>query len=86
MRKIRKIAIMMRKIKFYLKKSRKYLPNSLKYLKSILIFVFILWDEIFEGSMSSNNYLKYLRLRLDVALTQRGTYCLTTPNTTDPVS
>lgn len=42
---------LMRKIKFYLKTTKEYTPNSLKYMKSRLIFVFILWDEMFEGSM-----------------------------------
>lgn len=56
-------------------------------MKSMLIFVFILWDEVFEDSMSLNNYLNDLHIRLDAVLTLKSnTFVLTTPNTTDSVS
>lgn len=46
---IRKTVILMRIIQFYLEKAGEYIMNSLKYTKSMLICVFVLWDDIFEG-------------------------------------
>lgn len=77
--KSRKFLSKQEKIKFYLKEAREYIQNSLRYMKSMLIFVFILCDEVIEDSVSLNNCWNDLRIWLDeVLILKSNTFVLTT--------